>query len=234
MSEHKIKLDTCLNDFKTLEEKHSVTSLKLVLYETESKAKENFKQESSERYCNDRILKLEIDNATCQTEKESLKEKFKRCEDDRVPCEKNINTLRTEHKNELDKCQTEARKTLVNLTECETERKVNGTCQNENKNLKEKNAKCETDRVSCGSKLESVTGDYNTVHEGFIKCDVRYQAEIDNHDKKRNEKKGNENKGNEEQSRSLVKLLEECSRDKKKCEELQKNYEKEKKTKGWF
>ncbi len=160
--------------------------------------------------------------------------------------------LRDEHKIELEKCQnyvksleTEERKTIVKLTECQTESKAkqkfereskgilklekdNVTCHTEKKNLNEKFAKCEEDHVSCQKIRETLRDEYTTLNEDYTKCDTRYKARMKN-----------ENKEDEQENnilcclKTMIKIIrtlenitsvkkENKCKDKKKCEEKAK------------
>ncbi len=92
--EHKIELDKCLNDLKNSETKESKELVKLATCQAASKAKENYELKGLDSKCNERILNLVTDNATCHTEKNSVNEKFAKCEEDRVSCQKDRERLR--------------------------------------------------------------------------------------------------------------------------------------------
>ena len=165
MFHHKIELVTCLNDLKDSITTESDILVQLTACQTETKARENFELKAFNSECNERILKLEKDNVTCHTEKQSLKEKIAKCEEDRVPCNERLRNVR---KFELDKCLNDFKRleekesdTLLKLTECQTEaqenidNKIIQKLKAEKKKLNEKFTKCEELMQKCEDKKKN-------------------------------------------------------------------------------
>ncbi len=174
-------METCLNDFKTLQKQDRDTSMQLhncQVWKELKEANEKYEKKSLDYEYNDRIKVLEKDKEACHTEKKSLNDKFAKCENDCVSFQK-----------DLKNSETKKSDTFVLLTECKAWREANEpkgydtekiiklekdnvTSHTENKYSKENFAKCEKDHISCQKEKEKLSEDVTAIHVEYAKCDI--------------------------------------------------------------